>query len=34
MLVGANSVATRATPDGFYVAAEGACGVPLAFAQG
>ncbi|MDF2710657.1 MAG: hypothetical protein K0R62_6309 [Nonomuraea muscovyensis] len=33
-LVEANAIATRATPGGFYVAAEDACGVPLAFTRG
>ncbi|WP_219500010.1 VOC family protein [Nonomuraea ceibae] len=32
-LVEGNQIATRATPDGFYVPADDACGVPLAFTQ-
>ncbi|WP_442811434.1 VOC family protein [Streptosporangium sp. NBC_01756] len=28
-----NEIPTHATPDGFYVAAQDACGVPLAFTQ-
>ncbi|NUW44157.1 VOC family protein [Nonomuraea rhodomycinica] len=33
-LIEGNTVATHTTPDGFYVAAEDACGVPLAFIEG
>ncbi|MBB6344170.1 hypothetical protein AB0C18_03365 [Nonomuraea muscovyensis] len=33
-LIEANAIATRPTPGGFYVAAEDACGVPLAFTRG
>ncbi|QFY05587.1 hypothetical protein GBF35_01820 [Nonomuraea phyllanthi] len=32
-LVERNMIATRTTPGGFYVTAEDACGVPLAFTQ-
>ncbi|MFF4615877.1 hypothetical protein [Nonomuraea jabiensis] len=32
-LIEHNLIATHATPDGFYVTAEDACGVPLAFTQ-
>ncbi|MEW9550165.1 VOC family protein [Nonomuraea sp. NPDC050783] len=32
-LVEGNGIPTRATPDGFYVPAEEACGVPLAFTR-
>ncbi|MDR8412607.1 VOC family protein [Nonomuraea sp. 3-1Str] len=33
-LTESNAITTYTTPDGFYVAAEDACGVPLAFTQG
>lgn len=32
-LIEAGGIPTRATPDGFYVSAQDACGVPLAFTQ-
>ncbi|WP_406312890.1 VOC family protein [Streptosporangium sp. NBC_01639] len=32
-LIETNEIPTHATPDGFYVAAQDACGVPLAFTQ-
>ncbi|GGP89097.1 VOC family protein [Streptosporangium pseudovulgare] len=32
-LIDHNMIPTRTTPDGFYVAAEDACGVPLAFTR-
>ncbi|MEV5892385.1 VOC family protein [Nonomuraea fuscirosea] len=32
-LIEGNAITTHTTPDGFYIAAEEACGVPLAFTQ-